>query len=144
MFVQYFCYMEERQNRIILCLGSNLDKEKNIELADRELRARFDFIIFSEPVYTESIDCPIPSLFLNQVVFAYSPDGIEDIQKDLKEIERLLGRKSQDKFSGYVPVDIDLLQWNEQILKPEDLNRPYVLTGIQSILSALPQLGLKE
>ena len=49
--------MENKRNRVLLCLGSNWDKEKNMERAAEMLRAHFVFIQFSQPVYTEPIDC---------------------------------------------------------------------------------------
>ena len=59
--------MENKRNRVLLCLGSNWDKEKNMERAAEMLRAHFVFIQFSQPVYTEPIDCPLSTTFLNRV-----------------------------------------------------------------------------
>ena len=111
--------MENKRNRVLLCLGSNWDKEKNMERAAEMLRAHFVFIQFSQPVavlYSEE-----------------SPARIKDV---LKDIECCIGRKPEDKSCGRVPIDIDLLQWNDQILKAEDLTREYVLDGICSLLAA--------
>ena len=58
------------------------------------------------------------------------------IKDVLKDIECCIGRKPEDKSCGRVPIDIDLLQWNDQILKAEDLTREYVLDGICSLLAA--------
>ena len=119
--------MENKRNRVLLCLGSNWDKEKNMERAAEMLRAHFVFIQFSQPVYTEPIDCPLSTTFLNRVAVLYSeesPARIKDVLKD------------KDKSCGRVPIDIDLLQWNDQILKAEDLTREYVLDGICSLLAA--------
>ena len=38
--------MENKRNRVLLCLGSNWDKEKNMERAAEMLRAHFVFIQF--------------------------------------------------------------------------------------------------
>ena len=38
-----------------------------------------------------------------------------------------------DKNFGIVPIDIDLLQWNELILKPDDLRRYYIIEGIRAL-----------
>ena len=125
--------MENKRNRVLLCLGSNWDKEKNMERAAEMLRAHFVFIQFSQPVYTEPIDCPLSTTFLNRVYSEESPARIKDV---LKDIECCIGRKPEDKSCGRVPIDIDLLQWNDQILKAEDLTREYVLDGICSLLAA--------
>ena len=117
--------MENKRNRVLLCLGSNWDKEKNMERAAEMLRAHFVFIQFSQPVYTEPIDCPLSTTFLNRVAVLYSEESPARIKDVLKDIS-----------CGHVPIDIDLLQWNDQILKAEDLTREYVLDGICSLLAA--------
>lgn len=38
-----------------------------------------------------------------------------------------------DKNFGIVPIDIDLLQWNELIFKPDDLRRDYIIEGIRAL-----------
>ena len=113
--------MENKRNRVLLCLGSNWDKEKNMERAAEMLRAHFVFIQFSQPVYTEPIDCPLSTTFLNRVAVLYSEESPARIKDVLKDIECCIGRKPEDKSCGHVPIDIDLLQWNDQILKAEDL-----------------------
>ena len=41
---------------------------------------------------------------------------------------------SAGKHQGIVPLDIDVLQWNEQILKPADMKRDYVREALRSLL----------
>lgn len=124
------------RNRVILCLGSNLDKEKNMERAAEMLCARFIHIRFSRAVYTEPVDCPRAATFMNQVAILYSEKDADEIRDILKDIERAIGRKPADKYEGLVPIDIDLLQWNDRILKAGDLGRDYVIDGIRSLLAA--------
>ncbi|MCD8267736.1 MAG: hypothetical protein LUD46_04240 [Parabacteroides sp.] len=57
--------MNRTMNTVIVGLGSNLDKEKNIEIAGRLLSGYFISIRFSETVYTEPVEIDTPSLFLN-------------------------------------------------------------------------------
>lgn len=128
--------MESKRNRAILSLGSNTNKEKNMERAAEMLRAHFVFIQFSQSVYTEPIDCPLSTTFLNRVAVLYSEKNPEEIRSILKDIECRVGRRPEDKSQGRVPIDIDLLQWNDHVLKAGDLARKYVLDGICSLLSA--------
>lgn len=120
-------------NRIILSLGSNQDREQNMEKAVRLLKNSFSPVTFSEPVETEPngslAGCP---RFLNQVAIACSPLNIEDLTTHLKQIEKEIGRRPEDKFHGSIPIDIDLLQWNDTILKPDDLKRDYIQSALSS------------
>lgn len=124
-------------NKVILCLGSNRDKERNIELADQLLRDHFISIYFSEVLYTEPINMRDPSLFLNQVAIAFTSEEPDQIIDVFKHIEKKLGRTPEDKQKENILIDIDLLQWNDCILKPLDLQRAYV----QSALRTLPDAG---
>lgn len=78
----------------------------------------------------------IINYILNRVAVLYSEESPAQIKDVLKDIECCIGRKPEDKSCGRVPIDIDLLQWNDQILKAEDLTREYVLDGICSLLAA--------
>lgn len=78
----------------------------------------------------------IINYILNRVAVLYSEESLARIKDVLKDIECCIGRKPEDKSCGRVPIDIDLLQWNDQILKAEDLTREYVLDGICSLLAA--------
>lgn len=124
-------------NKVILCLGSNRDKERNIELADQLLRDHFISIYFSEVLYTEPINMRDASLFLNQVAIAFTSEEPNQIIDAFKHIEKKLGRTPEDKQKENILIDIDLLQWNDCILKPLDLQRAYV----QSALRALSDAG---
>jgi 2-amino-4-hydroxy-6-hydroxymethyldihydropteridine diphosphokinase len=52
----------------------------------------------------------------------------------LKDLEEEAGRTPEGKHQGIVPLDIDVLQWNEQILKPADMKRDYVREALRSLL----------
>lgn len=98
-----------------------------------------DYLIagrFSEAIYTEPIDFEKGHPFLNQVVIAYVPDDPEEVERVFKQIEAQLGRTPEDKKRGCIPIDIDLLQWNDQVLKPKDLQRAYVISALRFLLAA--------
>ena len=110
------------RNRAILCLGSNWDCESNIHSADELLREYFCPIHFSVPVYTEPVGLPASGLFLNQAVVAYTDSCLE----------KVLGRMPDSKEKGQIPIDIDLLLWNNEILKPADWEKEYVQLLVSS------------
>jgi len=126
--------VNEEGNRIVLSLGSNQNREQNMDRAVELLIHAFDSILFSERIETK----PYGSLtnsspFYNQVAIAYTPLAIDDLVFYLKSIEKKIGRTPEDKPRGLIPIDIDLIQWNETILKPEDLQREYIQTALQAI-----------
>ena len=56
-----------------------------------------------------------------------SPDSVHDL---FKELERRCGRIPEDKAQGVVKLDIDLLVFDNKILKPEDMEREYIRRGM--------------
>lgn len=121
-------------NRIILSLGSNEQKETNMQEAIRLLRARFPSLRFSEPVWTQPVEWShSKDPFLNCVAVGWVAEAPETIRPYLKEVEHRLGRRPEDKAAGRIPIDLDLLQWNEEVFKPADLSRSYVIQGVASL-----------
>lgn len=126
----------DRLNRAIILLGSNQECDMNMECAAIELEAHFAVIHFSEPVYTRYIgDFQNVEPSLNQVAIGYTTEDPGTLRELFKEIEQLLGRDPEDKTIHNVPIDIDLLLWNCQTFKPENIKRDYVVSGIRSLLS---------
>ena len=120
-------------NNVILCLGSNTDCEANLKSAASLLRAYFGSIRFSEAIYTEPIGLSDSGLFLNQVAVAGTNASLEEVRRAVKAMEKRLGRMSDSKQKGKIPIDIDLLLWNGTILKPADWEKEYVQLLFQSV-----------
>lgn len=127
---------EDRLNRIILALGSNDGQELHIEQASKEIESLMYSVEWASAVYTKPIECTNSSLFLNKVAVATTPLGIEDLHKEFKRIEKKLGRSEKCKECGLVPIDIDLLQWNDMLLKPVDCEREYIRNAISELIKA--------
>lgn len=122
--------------KVVISLGSNVpDCEVVLAEARGVLKGFFKQIRFSEPVYTEPVGWSCPGNFLNQVAVACTDCEADEILAVLKRIERLLGRSPSDKQQGKVTIDIDLLRWNDHVLKPKDWRRDYVTRGIAAISS---------
>lgn len=120
-------------NRAYLSIGSNRDKEENMKRAEAMLRARFAYIRFSTVMETEPIGCPGAECYLNQVALCCCDESLGEVQAALKRMEREIGRLPSDKATGRMPIDIDLIQWNDRPLKPADLQRCYVKEGLRQL-----------
>ena len=120
-------------NCAYLCIGSNRDKAVNMKRAEAMLRAYFATIRFSPLMETEAIGCPGAECYLNQVAVCRCEESLGEVQAALKRMEWEIGRRPTDKASGRMPIDIDLIQWNDEVLKPADLQRCYVKEGLQAI-----------
>ena len=113
----------------LLCLGSNIDRETHLESARMALTQAFPNIRFASEMVTEAIGSRFLSPFSNQVAKMETSLTAEEIRTILKQIERDNGRMPEDKAKGIVKLDIDLLTHGDKILKPEDMQKDFVLAG---------------
>lgn len=120
-------------NTCILCIGSNY--ERNIHIADArsELAKHFTGIRFGEEMETEAVGKEFLSPFSNQLAILETDFSLKEIRDILKEIERKNGRLPSDKTQGIVKLDIDILIFNQDVLKKEDLQRKYIQEGLKNI-----------
>lgn len=123
---------------ILLSIGSNTFAKTNIDKAKRMLTRLFPEIIFTQPILTEPDEEKYSFLFRNVLAKAETEMTPEEVIDKIKQTERAVGRSPKDKYLGKVIIDIDLLQYNNEILRPGDLERDYV----QQLLATLPQAAL--
>ena len=117
----------------LLCLGSNLDGATRLSAARHTLLSHFPHIRFSEEMVTEAIGSGFLSPFHNQVASLETSLPAEQVRTILKSIEQMQGRLPEDKAQGIVKLDIDLLTYDDIILKPKDMERKFIIEGMESL-----------
>lgn len=120
-------------NQILISIGSNFDAAHQMAAACLQLERTLPVIRWSEIMRTQPVDCVCQVPFLNRVGWAQTTGSIQELQSLFKQLERRAGRTQEGQSRGIIPLDIDLLQWNEIILKPADLTRPYVQSALLSL-----------
>ena len=121
------------QHTCILCLGSNLDAATRLSAARSVLLSHFPDICFSQEMVTEAIGSGFLSPFHNQVARLTTPLDAASVRNLLKGIEQAQGRLPEDKPNGIVKLDIDLLKYDDCVLKPKDMEREFVLVGMREL-----------
>lgn len=107
-----------------ICIGSNTAPIRNLELARKALREFFPDIAFDKEVETDALLFYTNlAPFHNQTGRFYSALDKQEIKSICKQIESRAGRLTEDKGAEIVKLDIDLLQYDDEVLKPEDLAR---------------------
>lgn len=98
--------------RVVLGLGSNINREENIVSAVGAIRDEYGQLEIS-PVYeTESVGFQ-GAAFLNLVVGLHSSSSVEQIRTHMQNIERSLGRVKEPKTFDDRVLDIDLLLYGD-------------------------------
>ena len=109
--------------RVFLGLGSNIDAERNLGIAVRELRRRYGAVRASTvyrnaPVGFDGDD------FLNLVVELESMQKAAAICAEIEVIHNLVGRqRGGDKWEAR-PLDIDLLLYNDEVVDEPPVRIP--------------------
>ncbi len=135
-----------------LCLGSNLgDREKNLILALSLLSQETNLEKVSSIYETEPIGYKEQPLFLNLVCRVTTNLNPQELLHLAKTIENKMGRIPSFPNSPR-PVDIDILFYDNQIIKTKDLTIPhpqlakraFVLIPLSEIASELVHPDLSK
>ena len=118
------------EHHCLLCMGSNTNRFTQLSDARKVLSEAFPDIHFGELMETQAIGGGFHSPFSNQLARFTTTLSSESVHNLFKELERHSGRLPGDKAQGIVKLDIDLLTFDNKVLKPEDMKREYIRRGI--------------
>lgn len=118
------------EHHCLLCMGSNTNRFTQLSDARKVLSEAFPDIHFGELMETQAIGSGFHSPFSNQLARFTTTLSSESVRNLFKELERHSGRLPGDKAQGIVKLDIDLLTFDNKVLKPEDMKREYIRRGI--------------
>ena len=110
----------------LLSISSNFQARSNLTGARRMLEKLFPEIVFTEALTTKPHGDDYKRPFVNVLAVAYHSAGVDEINAQLKEIEKRLGRTPEDKAKGKVVIDLDLIAADGKILRLKDFERSYV------------------
>ncbi len=120
-------------NSAIISLGSNsAGRDLIIERAINVLRGQFDLRAVSE-IYEAQDEEYAATPYSNAVISLLTPLDHDSMRDCLKKTERDFGRTPQSKQSRIVPLDIDIIVFNDTVMRPRDYNKQYFRTGLEMI-----------
>ena len=110
---------------IYLSLGSNIgNRENNLKLALKELSEILSIKKISSIYETEPLLYQKQENFLNIVVEVSYFDEAESLLKNIKAIEKKMGREATLRFGPRI-IDIDIIFFNGQEINDESLTIPH-------------------
>ena len=120
-------------NTAIIMLGSNVNAEVNIELAKEKLSQEFDIEKESSCITSKPFGSHYVSDFCNKAIKLLSAETKEETIYMFKSIEAEMGRTLQSKAAGIIPIDIDLIFWNDHQVHPDYDRFDFVKKSIDEI-----------
>ena len=122
-------------NTAVIGVGSNINPEKNIDLAKKKISLEVQLIKVSKLVFTKPIGYENQDDFLNGALLIETEQEKDSVDKILKNIEIELGREKSLNKNGPRTIDLDILLWNNEIIDSDVYSRNFLK---ESILELLP------
>ena len=120
-------------NHCIVLLGSNVEPYSSLPVAIEALRA-VDVLLQCLPQQlTAAVGGSGKPPYMNQLVLLKTALPANGLAVRFKELEKMLGRTPEDKLAGRVIIDIDLVYFNDKLLKPFEASLPYVVEGLAEL-----------
>ncbi|MDE6802950.1 MAG: 2-amino-4-hydroxy-6-hydroxymethyldihydropteridine diphosphokinase [Muribaculaceae bacterium] len=112
-------------NTAVLAFGSNAVRKADI------LR---DALSVIDSHVSEASDVYFDDHGYANIVAAISTDfGYEELRRHTKELEVKYGRKPSSKAPEEVALDIDIVIYNGEVVRPADFAQPYFIRGYRSL-----------
>ena len=120
-------------NAVVLSIGSNsADREAQMTNCIAWLRGIATLTKLSSVYNSPASNGKDPD-YLNAVAEITSTLTHPELNKLLKNYERQCGRTPQSKALGSIPIDIDIVMWNGEVLRPKDFAQYYFAKGWNEI-----------
>ena len=120
-----FIAMMTRSN-VFLLLGSNIgDKKAEIEKAIQFIQKKIGKVKAISSLYeSEPWQGPGQDNYMNRAIQIETTLTPDDLLKQIKSAEKILGRKSNEKWAAR-EIDIDILFFGRKVIKQKELQIPH-------------------
>lgn len=120
-------------NSLVISIGSNSrDRSWQIEHGIAWLKHTLSNTRVSS-IYNSVAVNEHESDYLNAVMYAHTRMSLEDITALLKKYETVCGRTPASKLEGVIPMDIDIVLWNGEVIRQRDFAQQYFQRGWQEL-----------
>lgn len=118
---------------VILLLGSNVEPRlSRLDAAKAKLSSILKIEAYSAPVFSADITGKGPQ-YANIVIKATTDLTRAELEALISSIEYSLGRTKRSKYDGHMPIDIDLVIYDQSIISEVDYQRPYFKKAFHSM-----------
>lgn len=123
-------------NNVVISIGSNSsDRQWQLDYAIRHLKSKFKSVSVSS-IYESSAQNGKDAPYLNAVMVGETNMDLDKTTAFCKQWETLCGRTPASKLEGVIPIDIDIVVWNGDVVKETDFLFPYFTRGYHQLVAA--------
>jgi 2-amino-4-hydroxy-6-hydroxymethyldihydropteridine diphosphokinase len=120
-------------NVFIISICSNQEPLRQIEAVKNVLQQTFPEAVFSDFVSTKAIGHHYKTPFYNGAARIVTTLSIEALTTLLKQIEKEAGRTPEMKTAGIVPIDLDIIVFNDAIVHRDYTRFPFVRKAVDAL-----------
>lgn len=124
-------------NKVVIGVGSNIDPNQNIKIAQNALANHLNLIKTSALIETEPIGCSNQENFLNCAFLVETEMDSISLKSWLKDLENSMGRVRTENKDGPRTIDLDIVVWNGEIVDNEVYERVFLQNSIKELLPKL-------
>lgn len=134
-------------NTFQILLGSNTEATENMAEACKRLTTvfpseiQFSKILESVAVNKAGEYSQNSGTYLNALCLAHSAMSMDSVQSILKGMESDMGRKRGPEALKSVVIDMDLVVWNDVIVRPWEVVQPFYVACLKSFHSTAGLAG---
>lgn len=121
-------------NDIVICIGSNTANRQEIVAQTVARLGGLMSNMRQSSVYECESHSGIGDPYINTVIQGGTTLSYEQLHSFTKQLERDMGRTPQSKATGIMPLDIDIVLCNNQVIHPHDYELYHFRHGYEQIL----------
>ncbi|MGN0228835.1 MAG: 2-amino-4-hydroxy-6-hydroxymethyldihydropteridine diphosphokinase [Muribaculaceae bacterium] len=127
--------MNQNAYTVVLSIGSNTrNSQEMIDRCVQWLGSSFVLIACASVYSTPAINGKDAD-YLNTVAVIASSLPMVELSAMFKDYEKQCGRTPESKLLGAIPIDIDIVVWNGDVVRPRDYCQEYFQIGWREIAS---------
>lgn len=128
--------------RVVLSIGSNCRYEE-VGIAMLWLDSILSDCEMSHEYLTPALQGYGPQ-YTNAVVSGCTSMTYDELDRLLKQYEREHGRDEAARERGDVPVDIDIVVWDGEVVRPRDFRHDFFQIGWRTLSTPVPLTSLQR
>ena len=122
-------------NKVVISIGSNSEDCKiQMESAIQHLKSTFSNVVASTAYETLALNGKDAS-YLNAVAVAETDMTFDDATMILKQWEKTCGRTPESKLKGIIPIDLDIVVWNNEVVREKDYSYSFFTQGYNQLIA---------
>lgn len=118
--------------KALISLGANTpDKKKRLDDAIVAI-AQIAGIKAQTPIYETPAEGSTATLpYANALILIETEAEYDELRATFKQWEAQAGRTPESKAQGIIPLDVDIITWNDMVIKERDMEFNYMKKGLE-------------